>query len=105
MQTTYTSLNELFSRPSRWIKNEDAVDKAGNHVDAESTEAVAWCLSAGITRVYGDSEANELQDVRVKLIKWIQQNLDPAVNDLATWNDASDRTFRDIRKAIVGAGI
>lgn len=47
------TLCELFSDESRWIKVNAAVDKDGMEVAPTDPRACAWCLSAGIQKLFG----------------------------------------------------
>lgn len=103
MQTQIASLQELFNRPNRWTKETDARNYIGEAVDYNSAQARAWCLTAAIRRVYWDEGKRE--EMTHKLVDWIRENLDPDMDTLPEWNDAPERKFGDIRKAIVGANI
>jgi hypothetical protein len=103
MHIQIATVQELFSRPNRWTKETDARNSAGEVVEYDSAQASAWCLSAAIRRVYWDEGKRE--EMTHKLVDWIRANLDPEMDDLPTWNDAIERKFGDIRKAIVGANI
>lgn len=97
------SLQELFCRPTRWTKETDARNAAGEIVEYNSAQATAWCLTAAIRKVYWDEGKRE--EMTHKLVDWIRANLDPGMEDLPSWNDAPERKFGDIRKAIVGANV
>jgi hypothetical protein len=103
MITKVATLQELFSRPNRWTKETDARNAAGEIVEYNSQAASAWCLTAAIRKVYWDEGKRE--EMTHKLVDWIRANLDPGIEDLPSWNDAPERKFGDIRKAIVGTNV
>jgi hypothetical protein len=103
MNTQISTLQELFSRPSRWTKETDARDVKGQNVPYDSPQAASWCLTAAIRWLY--LESDKAEEISLKLRTWIKENLDSNIDDLTSWNDAASRKFGDIRKAIAGANV
>lgn len=101
MLTTINTLQELFSRPSRWTKEMSARDIHQQPVEIDSKKAVSWCLSGAIDLLY-PLTAGEIHN---KMFLWIKENMDPNIDSLTDWNDAPARKFSDIRKAIIGANL
>jgi hypothetical protein len=89
------TLTEFYSRPGRWTKETLARDSQGARVEPDSSAAVALCLTAAVAYVYGEEDAR----VTEELLEVINEGLDntSAFDDLASWNDAAARTFKDIR--------
>jgi hypothetical protein len=96
MLPTTKTLREFYSRPSRWTKEALARDARGEETEIDSSAAVALCLSAAVSHVYGEEDRPR---VTQELLEVINEGLDntQSFEDLSSWNDASARTFKDIR--------
>jgi hypothetical protein len=97
------TLQEFYSRPSRWTKEALARDRYGAQTHSGSDVAVALCLTAAVSYVYGEEEAR----VTEELLGVINEGLDntQSFDDLMSWNDASARTFKDIRWLVSRANL
>lgn len=84
---TFSSLQELFSEKSRWIKDSSAEDNQGRTIDPNSEAAVSWCLLGGIIRVYGRGTTKSAQVMTALHFK---------LDGIACWNDQSERKFEDV---------
>jgi hypothetical protein len=93
------TLQEFYSRPSRWTKETLARDARGAQTEPDSSAAVALCLTAAVTYVYGKEDSPRVTE---ELLEVINEGLDNtlAFDDLVSWNDAAARTFRDIRRLL-----
>jgi len=96
------TLQQFFSRPSRWTKGVTARDHNGNPCEADSKHAAALCLSAAVHHIYGETE-----EIPRRLLEIINEDLDhtQAFETLADWNDEEKRTFKDIRALITKADL
>lgn len=45
-------IHELLSDPAKWTQDANARDKHGNPVNAESEDAVCWCLIGALYKCY-----------------------------------------------------
>jgi hypothetical protein len=97
------TLQEFYSRPSRWTKEALARDRYGAQVHIDSDTTVALCLSAAVSHIYGEEDARVTQE----LLEVINEGLDntQAFDDLTSWNDASARSFKDIRWLVSRANL
>jgi hypothetical protein len=98
------TLQEFYSRPSRWTKEALARDRHGEETQIDSDAAEALCLSAAVAYVYGHQDILRVTD---SLLEVINEGLDntQAFDDLAAWNDASARSFHDIRWLVTRANL
>jgi hypothetical protein len=96
MLPTTKTLQEFYSRPSRWTKEALARDARGEETEINSAATVALCLSAAVSYVYGHEDSSRITE---ELLEVINEGLDntQSFDDLSSWNDASARTFKDIR--------
>jgi hypothetical protein len=98
------TLQEFYSRPGRWTKETLARDSQGARTEPDSHAAVALCLSAAVSYVYGHEDSARVTD---ELLEVINEGLDntQSFDDLANWNDAAARTFKDIRWLVAKANL
>lgn len=100
---------ELLNKKSKWTQLAYARDKNGKEVHSSSPKACCWCILGAISHVSRQSKgegsifyAQELarfQEMHGKLVDAIKQN------NIALWQDDPNRTFKEVRAAILKAGI
>lgn len=90
-------IHELFTDESKWTQGENAIDALGFCVPVVSTDAVCWCLFGALTCCYWEENdfAWALGKLRAELKK----------ESITDWNDASERTFQEVRDLVVRLGI
>lgn len=84
-----------FLTKDKWIKGRYAEDKQGNWCDPRSDRAVKWCLVGAITH-----EGCDLDYSVMRLEAAV-----PNIGNLTRWNDAPERTWAEVRRAILKAKI
>jgi hypothetical protein len=98
------TLQEFYSRPGRWTKEALARDRHGQETHFQSSAAEALCLSAAVAYVYGHEDSARVTDC---LLEVINEGLDntQSFDELTAWNDASARSFHDIRWLVTKANL
>lgn len=84
--------HQILSDESKWCKGANARDSSGRSVSSDSPSAVCFCLRGSIYRAYDDE------------ISWDKcfHSLAGRVGKcLATWNDAPERTFAEVKAVLV----
>jgi hypothetical protein len=102
-----TTLAELFSRPDRWNKGNDARDRNGQPVNVRAESAKDWCIHGGLQLIYGEDNPEKWRDVQGKLIAYIREHYPEfkEIDSLTEWNDSDSIRFKDIRRVCLGAGV
>jgi len=94
-------VRQLFSSKEKWSKGGFAIDKSGKTVPVTSHEAFSWCLEGAIHKCYPGIKG---MDKRVHIMAKVRDLIDRKSygkhRDIALWNDAPRRTFKQV-KAIV----
>lgn len=93
-------VSELLDSPEKWVQGVYATDKNDTSCFPYNQEACRWCLAGAIIRCYGIRNCWSASYGRAidKLRKLIRKNI-------SDWNDAPGRTFDEVRKAVLEAGI
>jgi hypothetical protein len=106
------TLAELFIRPNRWVQHANAKNAKGELVETNAPCATRWCLTAGINLVYHESQHEMIAEKLLAYINGVPVPTDPEADipdgqfeSLESWNDCSNRTFADIRKACLQTGV
>lgn len=86
---SYSTLQELYSDKTRWIKGCLAMTENSRVVNANDPEATRWCLLGGIQKVYGEEEG-----------KIFPRFWNLGISDIMSWNDHSSRTVEDVQKIV-----
>lgn len=96
-------VQDLLSSEEKWSKGSLAVDEFGNGVAYNSKEAASFCLEGAILKCYrGKMKRTEIIHTMANLIDVRTYGKYKAI---AYWNDAPERTFKQIRKLIEGMDI
>lgn len=90
-------VKELYSDASKWTKEWYAKDANGDWTDTSSEEACSFCLEGAMLKCYRYDE--NLEAIRDRVMEKIQEN-DPHMRAIAQWNDATSRTFQDVKDLV-----
>lgn len=84
-------VQELLSSEDKWTKLSSARNEKGEPVCADSPEATQWCVYGALYKCYRPSK-----------VSFLLRKIDEGENidDIPTWNDMRQRTFKDV-KALV----
>lgn len=93
---TYKTVAGLLGDPSRWCKGENALDKNGRIVNPDNKDAVKFCLSGAIFRVYGSYDAPEAGEVMTV----IAQKYRKKYSYMYEWNDSRRRTHEEVLSVV-----
>lgn len=92
-------VRELLSSPEKWTKRAFARSENNIRVHSLSERAVCWCLMGGIVKCYNDPIEKQL------VINKVCAVIFPKANSIAEWNDASERTFKEVKQLVEELGI
>jgi hypothetical protein len=100
------TLGELFSRPNRWVKHHNALNREGVVVDQRSPQAVTWCLYGALALVYGP-DSGLVEKRQNQLLAYIHAHYEQfaEIGSVSEFNDAEGTSFKDIRRCCLGAGV
>lgn len=90
-------VKELLSSPERWTQGFIARDLDGDGCGPTAAEAVCWCLTGALVKCYGRTRAFEMAGMFYPVIP---ANGGSHADDIVFWNDASERTFEDVRQLV-----
>lgn len=113
---------ELLNDPSKWTREAYARNANGEAITARSPDAVCWCLTGALLRVFSTADTRygsrdlQLAEAEEKLYEALRtepdwekyradRRKDRDVFNLAAWNDAFGRTFADVRRLVEQAGV
>lgn len=104
------TLQELYTNALRWCQGSNGRDAYNNDVSEFAPEAARWCLGGALNVVYGPLGNETRAEAVRKLLDVLNKDHKSAVDDnihdgVVTWNDAEGRTFKDVRKLVVEAGV
>jgi hypothetical protein len=88
---------ELLDSPEKWCRGANAVAVDGSETMATSPYACKWCMEGAINRCCGPLEARQAALGRVRGM--IGQY------PVFAWNDAPNRTFEQVREALIRADV
>lgn len=89
---------ELLTGPEKWSQNIVAVNAEGKSVGYRNPSACRWCLLGAIYCCYSIPEGRAIESrIKDRLFGGRKRKLGDC---LSVWNDAPDRTYRDIKKLI-----
>lgn len=83
-------IQELLDKPEKWTQYTSARDINGKDVGYEADSAVCWCLIGAILKCYGEKSENVMDKI-YKAFKG---------ESIALYNDAKERTFKDVMKLV-----
>lgn len=92
---------ELLTDESKRCRFAAAQDKDGHDVDADSPEAVKWCLVGAFLKCYPNPV--ERFEAQVKMNATLSKSSSRA--GLVWWNDRPTTTIEDIHKMAEEAGV
>lgn len=96
-----SSVQALFGNDaSKWIQNDEAVDRNGNCVAPSDASAVKFCLTGALQKVYGQSTYYIKEQALAATIK---QYTFGRVNNVTDFNDDPTTTFTDVRRVLLQA--
>lgn len=89
-------VRELFSDPSKWTQGASGRDSTGSFVlDKDLDKAVCWCLYGAIARCYGiEGDNAEYYKIRSRVLSHLH------TDTLSEWNDATGRTFEEVKELV-----
>lgn len=85
---------ELLDSPEKWCKGANALTSDGMEVSACDPRACRWCLEGALRKCYGSFDL-KIQAVRDAL----------NTHYVFEWNDAPERTFEEVRNALIAADV
>jgi hypothetical protein len=94
-------VSTLLRVKKNWCQHNYAKDRTGRGVMFDSSSAESFCLLGAVRRCYAPSEA---LDAVERLERAIQEEVGNSFS-IAAYNDASSRTFSQIKKIIKLANI
>ncbi len=83
-------VRDLLTDESKWTKDTYARDKDGNATTPGASDAVCWCLVGALERCYIPTSEFGL----------VYERLARRTDGAAKWNDASERTFPEVRALV-----
>lgn len=87
--------HELLDSPEKWTQGTIARNAHDDPCSEDSDDAVSWCLSGAIWRIYGPLglATSNLNDVFAAIhVK---------VPNIPDWNDQPERTFEEVRTLLL----
>lgn len=84
-------VSELLTDETKWCQGCHARDQRGHEVRWNSPDACCWCLLGALNLCYAHRKLKVAYSV-VRHLRGV---------GVAEWNDASERTFEDVRQLIV----
>ncbi len=97
------TMQELFAKPDSWCQDYLALDAAGKETHEDDPEACRWCLIGAFLKCHRDPETR--YRLRVKLENEIQSMTGDKQDNIVEYNNASERTIKDIRRLVKVAGV
>lgn len=94
-------MHELLASPEKWTKGAYAMDASGLHVPERHPDARRWCLLGAANYCYGLASVAVEMRIRDALLAGSGDK----ATGIASWNDAPDRTFDDVRKLLLDLDI
>jgi hypothetical protein len=87
-------IRELLSDESKWCKNVTARDINGVPVNEDSEDAVCRCLGSAFNLAYKGQEKSAVESAWYKIYT--------AIGGMAfcRWNDAPERTFKEVKELV-----
>jgi hypothetical protein len=98
------TVQELFSKRGRWIKDDDATNSEGHTVAPRSKQATKFCLMGGIEHVYNTKERTKITNKLAKVLD-VRGKDKGYEYEIACWNDNNYRTFKEVKELVKKAGI
>lgn len=96
----YATIAELYADPSRWTRGLNARNHLGNPCDLRSPEASCWCLSAAISLIYPEEDAEIL--IRKLIYRYLREKL--GWNGfMYRWNDS--HSHADVLALVTQLGV
>lgn len=92
-------VKDLLSSSDKWCQGFEAKTIDGHPVSPHVDEAARWCIVGAISKCYGD-DTPEYYAAREKFAEVIHD-----VQPISVWNDEPGRTFTEVRKKVLKAGI
>jgi hypothetical protein len=86
---------ELLDSPEKWTQGAMARNADGDVVAVTSPKAVRWCLAGAIKRSNGTEDWEKAYDA------FFETNKRRGIS----WNDAPERTFEEVRAALIEADV
>lgn len=93
---------ELIDTPEKWTQGESARDSSGNRCSSGADIAVSWCLLGGLAFCY--PEDSSYLDAYSKLSMSLPLQ-SKGLASISAWNDAPERTFKEVYDMLVKAGV
>lgn len=95
---TYPTVRELLADPARWCQGTAARDSGGREVYVEEPDAVRFCLTGALWKVYGMTGPALYHAIQAV------SDVNPDVKDaLGQWNDS--HTHADVLALVEKAGV
>ncbi len=91
-------VRDLLTDKSKWTKGRSACDRNGETTCYDAPNAASWCLAGAIARCYGMGETWDLLATRIYDTLSARGQL--PIGGMGEWNDASERTFVEIRAMV-----
>jgi hypothetical protein len=100
----YKKVKTLLADPKRWCKGYYAVDSNGKISTPLNPEAVCWCLSGAVKKIY--TSLDSLNAIHRKLRDSVEK-LYPLrfAGNIIAFNDAQETTYKDIMKVLKDANV
>ena len=94
--------HEILNAPGKWSKRSLAKDSLGRAVRYDSPEACSFCIMGALKRAYKQAPFEDYLVARANLAKAISPHSKQGRYDVITqWNDASHRTFSQVRNLLL----
>jgi hypothetical protein len=94
-------IKELYSGPEKWTKGVLARNAEGKQVDIKHPTAECFCIIGALKKCY----ASNIDDMQFQFaVAKIITELGP-IDSLASWNDAPERTFEEVKALVERADV
>jgi hypothetical protein len=91
---------ELLDSPEKWTQGSHARSASGDERGANDADACRWCIAGAFRKCYSDDFGLYTPEglAAIKRVRGLVLE-----NDLVSWNDDPNRTFEQVREALIKA--
>jgi len=89
-------VRDVFTTPATWIKGMYARDGEGNGIRPQDPEAKCFCLQGAIRKCYDPAGDFSKEYMRVRDLVCTRLG----GSDIPSWNDADERTFKQVKQLV-----
>jgi len=97
-------VRELLSDESKWTKGTYARNSENIRVYATSLEASRWCLVGALRKCY-PGFGEDYYEAQRKIENTLGHSIHSFVCYLPDWNDAPERTFKEVKDLVNKANV